>query len=83
MELSQLKKEIHAYVDEVDDERALLAVAEVLEKYGLSSIEKNDYEQSDEFWNGINRARTSITLGKGIPDHEARQIIQRKMVAKK
>jgi predicted transcriptional regulator len=49
MELSQLKKDIHAYVDGLDDEKALLAVAEVLEKYGQPVVEKRDYEQSVEF----------------------------------
>ncbi len=49
MELSQLKKEIHAYVDDVDDERTLLAVAEVFEKYGQPVVEEREYEQSEIF----------------------------------
>lgn len=80
MELSQLKKEIHAYVDGVDDEKTLLAVAEVLERY-VPAIENRDYEHSVEFWNGINKARRSIAEGRGISDTEARKIINNKILA--
>jgi hypothetical protein len=63
MELSQLKKNIHAYVDDLDDENALLAMAEVLEKYGHSVAENTDYEQTVAFKNELNEALEEANRG--------------------
>lgn len=70
MELNALKKEIHASVDELEDEEILLQVAEVLETYGR--LPKNEYENTLGFWQKIDKARQSIAEGKGVPDDEAR-----------
>jgi hypothetical protein len=81
MELAQLKNEIHASVEKLNDEELLQEVAELLGMHNRQT--KNDYEESAEFWQGINKARQSIADGKGIPDQEARALISAKILGAK
>jgi len=71
MELAELKKEIQASIEEIEDEQILLEIAQLLDKQ-----EDTAYEHTNEFWDAINKARQSIAEGKGISNQEARQQIR-------
>jgi hemerythrin superfamily protein len=69
MELAKLKKEIHASVDELNDEQALLEVAEVLGVYIRQS--KNEYEKSVDFKVQLDEAVEQADKGELSPHDES------------
>lgn len=72
MELAELKKEIHASIDEIEDEQTLLEIAYLLDKQ-----EDVSYEDTEEFKSAIMKAQQSIAEGKGISDEDARKQISK------
>ncbi len=43
-------------------------------------MEYRDFEQSEQFWNDVDKARRSISEGKGLSDKEARRVINEKSI---
>lgn len=79
MELVELKKEIHASIDEVEDKNILLEIMDLLKMTTETDIKDLSYESSPEFIAKIEKARRQIENGEGYSHEEAMNIIKNRL----